>query len=136
MILEAGRWTPSASNRQPWEFIVIKDKDIFHKISETAIYGKFFKRAALAIAIVGKPSESPSWYQVDTALVSMQMMLMAWTLDIGSCWIGAMDREKVKALLGISKEDYLLTVLPFGYIKGKVPKRTLRKSLKEIKKEI
>ena len=136
MILEAGRWTPSASNRQPWEFIVIKDKDIIQKISEIAIYGRFFKHAALAIAIVGKPSESQKWYQVDTSLVSMQMMLMAWALDIGTCWIGSMDRDKAKTMLGISKEDYLLTILPFGYIKGKVPKPTLRKSLEEIKKDI
>ena len=136
MILEAGRWTPSASNRQPWEFIVIKDKNILQKISETAVYGKFFKRAPLAIAIVGKPTESPNWYQVDTSLVSMQMMLMAWALDIGSCWIGSMDREKVKHMLEIAKQDFLLTILPFGYIKGNIPNPTLRKSLEQIKKEI
>lgn len=136
MILEAGRWTPSASNRQPWEFIIIKDKEILQKVSETAIYGKFFKRAPLAIAIVGKPSQSPNWYKIDTSLVSMQMMLMAWALDIGSCWIGSMDREKAKTLLGISKDDYLLTILPFGYIKGNIPKPTLRKSLEQIMNEI
>jgi nitroreductase len=136
MILEAGRWTPSASNRQPWEFLVLKNKEMLRKISETAVYGRFFKRAPLAIAIIGKPSESPNWYQIDTSLVSMQMMLMAWSLDIGSCWIGSMDREKAKELLGINMEDYLLTILPFGYIKGNIPKPTLRKALKEVTKEI
>ncbi|MEJ2294690.1 MAG: nitroreductase family protein [Candidatus Lokiarchaeota archaeon] len=136
MILEAARWTPSASNRQPWHFIVIKDKEKLQKISETAIYGKFFKRAPLAIAIVGKPSESPNWYKVDTSLVSMQMMLMAWALGIGSCWIGSMDRERAKELLGIDKQDYLLTVLPFGYIKGNIPKPTLRKALSQITERI
>lgn len=136
MILEAGRWTPSASNRQPWEFIIIKDKEILQKVSETAIYGKFFKYAPLAIAIVGKPSESPNWYKIDTSLVSMQMMLMAWSLGIGTCWIGSMDREKAKKLLGINKEDYLLTILPFGYIRGNIPKPTLRKSLSQIMNEI
>jgi nitroreductase len=136
MILEAARWTPSASNRQPWEFIIIKDKEILQKISETAIYGRFFKRAPLAIAIVGKPSKSPNWYYIDTSLVSMQMMLMAWALNIGSCWIGSMDREKAKEFLGIDKEDYLLTILPFGYIKGNIPKPTLRKSIEQITKEL
>ncbi len=136
MILEAGRWTPSASNRQPWEFIIIKDKEILQKVSETAIYGKFFKRAPLAIVIVGKTSESPNWYKIDTSLVSMQMMLMAWSLGIGICSIGSMDREKAKKLLGINKEDYLLTILPFGYIRGNIPKPTLRKSLSQIMNEI
>jgi nitroreductase len=136
MILEAGRWTPSASNRQPWQFIIIKNKEILYKISELAIYGKFFKRAPLAIAIVGKASASPNWYIIDTSLVSMQMMLMAWSLNIGTCWIGSMNRDKAKELLGIDKKDYLLSILPFGYIKGDIPKPTLRKSLSQITKEI
>ena len=59
MILEAGRWTPSASNKQPWEFIIIKNKEFLKKISESAIYGKFMKRAPIAIAIVGKIKTSP-----------------------------------------------------------------------------
>jgi nitroreductase len=136
MILEAARWTPSASNRQPWQFIVIKDKRILEKISELAIYGRFLKRAPLAIAIIGKPSQSPNWYKMDTSLVSLQMILMAWSLGIGSCWIGSMNREKAKELLKINKEDYLLTILPFGYIKENIPKPTLRKSMSQITREI
>ena len=136
MILEAGRWTPSASNRQPWEFIVIKDKDILKDIATNAMYGNFVKRAPIAVAIVGKKEISPNWYVIDTSLVSMNMMLMAWSLGIGTCWIGSMDRKKAKELLSLTEDDYLLTILPFGYIKGSVPKPSLRKSLDEIKKEI
>lgn len=136
MILEAGRWTPSASNRQPWQFIVIKNKEFLTLVAKTAVYGKFLRTAPLAIAIVGKIKESPNWYTIDTSLVSMNMMLMAWALGIGTCWIGSMNREKAKELLGLGKDDYLLTVLPFGYIKGNIPKSSLRKSLEQIKKEI
>ncbi len=136
MILEAGRWTPSASNKQPWEFIIIKNKEFLKKISESAVYSKFMKRAPVAIAIVGKIKENPNWYVQDTTLVSMNMMLMAWSLGIGTCWIGSMDREKAKELLSLGKEDFLLTILPFGYIKGNIPKPTLRKPIEQIKKEI
>ena len=136
MLLEAARWTPSASNRQPWEFIVIKDKELLKNVASNAMYGKFVKRAPLAIAIVGKKNISPSWYVIDTYLVSMNMMLMAWSLGIGTCWIGSMDRKKAKEILGLNENDYLLTILPFGYIKGAIPKPTLRKSMEEIKKEI
>ena len=135
MILEAARWTPSASNRQPWEFIVIKDKELLKNVARSAMYGKFVKRAPLAIAIVGKKDISPNWYVVDTSLVSMNMMLMAWSLGIGTCWVGSMDRKKAKEILGLNQDDYLLTILPFGYIKGTIPKPTLRKSMEEIKKE-
>ena len=134
MILEAARWTPSASNKQPWEFIVIKDRELLQNIATKTIYGKFVKRAPLAIAIVGKKEANPKWYVIDTSMVSMNMMLMAWSLGIGTCWIGSMDREKAKEILKLNENDYLLTVLPFGYIKGEIPKPTLRRSLEEIKK--
>ena len=136
MILEAGRWAPSGSNKQPWQFIIIKNKEILKKISETAIYGKFIKKVPVAVAIVGKISENPNWYVQDTTLASMNIMLMAFALNIGTCWIGSMDREKAKELLGLGKDDFLLTLLPLGYIKGNIPKPTLRKNLDEITKEI
>ena len=136
MILEAGRWTPSASNKQPWEFYLIRDKEFLKEIAKNAIYGRHIKRAPFAIAIVGKKLTSPNYYIQDTSLVSMTMMLMAWSLGIGTCWIGSMNREKVKVILGLGKDDYLLTVLPMGYIKGTIPKPTLRAALDQIKKEI
>ena len=136
MILEAGRWAPSASNRQPWEFIVIKNKELLRSLSKLAIYGKFFSEAPVAIAIVGRISENPNWYLQDTTLASMSIMLMAWSLGIGSCWIGSMNREEAKRLLGLGKSDYLLTILPIGYIKGEIPKPTLRKPLEKIIKKI
>lgn len=135
MILEAGQWTPSASNRQPWQFIIIKKKDIIIKLSELARYGRFIKEAPIVIAIVGKPHENPNWYVQDTSLASMNMILMAWSLNIGTCWIGSLNREKVKEILGIKKENFLLTILPFGYIKGDIPYPTQRKGLTEIMKE-
>lgn len=136
MILEAGRWTPSAAHRQPWEFIVIKNKEILAKISKNAYYGWFIKEVPVAIAIVGKIKTSPNWYIIDTSLVSMNMMLMAWSLGIGTCWIGALNRGKVKTLLGLGGNDYLLTVLPFGYIKGEIPEPKPRKPLNKIVKKI
>jgi nitroreductase len=132
MILEAGRWTPSASNRQPWEFIVIKNKDILLKLAKTIGYGRFMRVVPVAIAIIAKIKTSPKWYLIDTSLVSMNMMLMAWSMGIGTCWIGAMNREKAKNILDLGDNDHLLTILPFGYIHGEIPEPTARKSLDKI----
>ncbi len=136
MILEAGQWTCSASNKQPWEFIVIKSKDKIQEIKKATRYGKFIGTAPVLIAIVGKINQNPKWYVIDTSLASMNMILMAWSMRIGTCWIGSMDREKAKKALGLGKNDYLLTVLPFGYIKGDIPQPTLRKELKNIVKQL
>lgn len=134
MILEAGQWAPSASNRQPWQFLVIKNQELLEKIARIAFYGKFIKQVSVAIAIIGKTKISPKWYVIDTSLVSMNMMLMAWALGIGTCWIGTLDREKAKDILELNKDDYVLTILPFGYIKGGIPTRD-RKPLRQIVKE-
>ena len=136
MILEAGRWTPSASNRQPWEFIVIKNKEILMKLAKCLSYGRFMQEVPAAIAIVAKIKTSPKWYLIDTSLVSMNMMLMAWSLGIGTCWIGAMNREKAKQIIGLGQNDHILTVLPFGYIEGGIPEPKPRKSLNKIVKYI
>ena len=47
-----------------------------------------------------------------------------------------MDREKAKEILKLNEDDYVLTILPFGYIKGSIPNPSMRKSMAEIKKEI
>lgn len=132
MILEAGRWTPSASNRQAWKFIVITNKVMINKLSEIAIYGKFVREAPVLIAIIGKVHENPNWYVQDTSLASMQMMLMAWSLKIGTCWIGSMDRGKAKEIIGIKNDDFLLTILPFGYLRKQIPNPPPRKDLDQI----
>jgi len=135
MILEAGRWAPSASNRQPWEFIVIKNREILKNISGT--YSSFLEYAPVAIAIIGKPYKSPNWYVIDTTLVSMNMMLMAWSLGIGTCWLGSLNRKNVKKLLELDPNDYVLTVLPLGYLRGgRIPRPNFRKDLKKISREI
>lgn len=136
MILEAGRWAPSASNRQPWEFLIIKDEMIKQELVKIARYGKFIKNAPIVIAIIGKIKQNPRWYIQDTTLVSMNMMLMAWALGIGTCWIGTMDREKARKVLNLDENHFVLTVLPMGYIKGEIPKITYRKPLEQITREI
>ncbi|TXT65567.1 MAG: putative NAD(P)H nitroreductase YodC [Promethearchaeota archaeon] len=132
MILEAGQWAPSASNRQAWKFIVIKNKEMIEELSKIAIYGKFVREAPVAIAIVGEVHENPNWYIQDTTLASMNMMLEAWSLGIGTCWLGSMDREKAKQIIGIEKDNFLLTILPFGYLRRDEPKPPPRKDLDEI----
>ncbi len=66
----------------------------------------------------------------------MNMMLMAWSLGIGTCWIGAMDREKAKQIIGLGEDDHFLTILPLGYIDGEIPNPTSRKAISKIVKYI
>ncbi|MBM3943163.1 MAG: nitroreductase [SAR202 cluster bacterium] len=113
-MLRAARWAPSARNRQPWQFIVIQDRDTLAKIGGMASSGGYIARAPLAIAVImGKVNRA----DLDAGRALQQMELAAWSEGVGGCFVGLGGEEnaKVKALLGVPEELQLITVMPFGY---------------------
>lgn len=135
-ILEVCRYCMSARNLQPWTFHVVRNKDLIKKIAKECTTGPFAAGAPVLVAIVGDMELSPNWYLYDTCFVSLQLALAAWSFGIGTCWIGRINRENVKKLLNLKESDHLLTVLPLGYPKDKIPEPLPRKSLDEIVKYI
>jgi nitroreductase len=111
-ILEAGRWSPSQRNRQPWHFIVVQKRDTLQQLGAMAPSGPYLAEAPLAIVVVTEGARAPF---VDGTRAISSMQLVAWEEGVGSCWIGGVDRERVKHLLGIPEACELITVLPFGY---------------------
>jgi nitroreductase len=135
-LLEAARMSQSALNRQPWEFVVVTDRDKIAKIAELS-ETPYLADAPLVIAVVAHPFVigGEPWHKLDTARAVQNMMLVAWAEGVGSCWIGRdhTDTEGVKRLLNIPKELELLTVVPFGYPAYKITgRRKRRKALGEI----
>lgn len=129
-ILEAGRWAPSAENNQPWNFVVVTDDATIAHVIDSIPWGKFMRNAPLIIAIVTDPEVET--HIIDGALVTQNMALEAWDLNIGTCWVYEMDRDKIKKILGIPKEKHVLTVLGFGYISKVDDSHACRKELEEI----
>jgi nitroreductase len=111
-ILEAGRWSPSQRNRQPWHFIVVQDQETLRQLGALAPSGAYLADAPLAIAVVTEGARAPL---IDGTRAISSMQLVAWEEGIGSCWVGGVDRDGVKRLLGLSEACELITVLPFGY---------------------
>nr|MDO8083989.1 nitroreductase family protein [Candidatus Sigynarchaeum springense] len=131
MILEAARWCQSASNKQPWRFIVVKGKEIIKALCKCATYGNFIEQAPVVIAIVANQRDAPKWYIHDSSMCAHQACLMAWALGLGTCWIGSMDREKAAKLLDLGKDEVIATILPIGYPVS-IPKPTSRKALSDL----
>ena len=131
-ILDTARWCWSAVNRQPWKFYVIRNKELISKVAKECTTGPFAAEAPVLVALVGDVNAQPNWYIQDLSFVSLQLALAAWTFGIGTCFIGNINREKVKELLNLKERDYLLTVLPLGYPYGGIPEPRPRKSLEEI----
>ena len=129
-ILEAGRLSPSSKNSQPWHFIVITDKRKLKRISELTPTGSFIANAAFAIALLMEPwAPRP---EIDAGRAMQQMMLVAWELGLGSCWVSNFDEEEVKRVLKAPRELRLITVVPFGYPARRPKGKKRRKKLVEI----
>ena len=111
-ILEAGRWSPSQRNRQPWHFIVVQERETLQQLGAMAPSGPYLAEAPLAIAVVTDGARVPL---IDGTRAISSMQLVAWEEGLGSCWVGSVDREGVKRLLGLPETCELITVLPFGY---------------------
>jgi len=128
-ILEAGRLSPSSKNSQPWHF-VITDKATLSRISTLTPTGKHISTAPMAIAIVMEDAKLP---EIDGARAGQSMILTAWALGIGSCWITNFYEDGVKELLNVPQRMKLVTVLPFGYPGDRrTTRRKVRRPIGEI----
>jgi nitroreductase len=119
-VMEAGRRAPSAFNRQPWHFVVVKDDDGRAELSRTAPYGKFVKEAPVAIVGCGDAKGSPDWYMVDTSIAMQQMVIMATAEGLGTCWVGKLDKDEIRRMLSIPDDWEILAILTIGYPRKKL----------------
>jgi nitroreductase len=125
-ILEAGRLTPSARNLQPWHFIAIQDQDMLRQLAPLCTSGRFIEQASCAVVVVTDPTNR--WHEIDGARAVQSMELAGWNEGVGTCWIGNMDRERIKDLLGVPASLHVLTILPFGYpAQSDTPRRRTKK---------
>jgi nitroreductase len=131
MILEAARLAPSASNRQPWRFIVVQDADRKKALAKAANDQTFLGDAAAIVAAVGDPEVSARWHERDPMIALEHMALAAAALGYGTCWIGAFDEDAVKHLLKIPAQMRVIALLPIG-IPNETPAPRPRKQFSEI----
>jgi len=131
-ILEAGRLAPSAANRQPIRFVVVTDHDILKNLCDNLIT-RFVKTAPVAIAGCAdvKSFLTGKWAVVDATIAMQNMVIAAWALGIGSCWIGACNEQKVKELLKIPDKWKFVALVTLGYPAEK-PKLRRKKPFEEL----
>jgi nitroreductase len=86
-LLKAALMSPSSKRSNPWQFIVVDDKETLQKLSLCKEMGAaFLKDAALAIVVMADPLASDVWIE-DAAIASLMIQLQAEDLGLGSCWI-------------------------------------------------
>jgi nitroreductase len=129
-IVEAGRLTGSGMNRQPWHFIVVRDRDTLRRLGAVASSGPYVAQAPLAIVVA---TDKSKFAVSDSSREIQSMLLTAWADGVGSNWVGFGGLEQVKALLDIPASLDVLAILPFGYPARAVGRgKKQRKPLREV----
>lgn len=113
-ILEVGRWTGSAKNTQPWEVLVVRDRETLRQLATFGHFADHLAGAAFAIVLIMASSAN----SFDAGRLAERLMLAAAAHGLGSC-IGSIfpvaNEVRAKALLGVPAERELHTTIGFGY---------------------
>lgn len=118
-ILEAGMNAPSASNRQPWHFVVVNARVKLNAIMEVHPYSRMLAQAPLAILVCGDTTVSESYWQQDCAAATENILVAARALGLGTCWLGvtpnAQRAPAIAQLFGLPDHVQPLNVIALGH---------------------
>ena len=115
-VLEVARWSGSSINRQPWTFIVIRDRAELVRLAELAPHAKHVAGAAVAVA-VAMSGENPEWDAYDEGRVAERILVAAGALGLGAAIGWAVDayRPGVSAFLGLTAPAFVRTIISLGH---------------------
>ena len=118
--IECARFAPSWTNKQCWQFIVVKDKKIIKDLSKTSIINRWLRNVPMIIVACGDPKQSGSrndidYFIVDVSIAMEHLVLAATDKGLGTCWIGGFDEKKVKEILEIPEDIRVVALTPLGY---------------------
>jgi nitroreductase len=117
-ILEAGRRSPSASNRQPWDFVLVTDRSQLEELTTVWQGARHLAQAAAAIVMTLRVPDEQRYLaidQYDLGQATMEMMLAATDLGIGSGHSAIGDQETCRRILGIPEDRICAYMLALGY---------------------
>jgi nitroreductase len=117
-LLEVARWTGSARNYQPWEIVLIRDREMLRALAEAGPRARHLAGAPLGMVIV--MSGNPDRFEHETfdeGRLSERLLLAAAAHGVGGCigWYDSDEAADAKALLDIPQERLVRTALSFGY---------------------
>ncbi|PLX08863.1 MAG: nitroreductase [Marinilabiliales bacterium] len=139
-ILNAGRLAPSASNKQPWRFILVSSEAKLNEVKK-CYQRDWFQDAPHILILVG--DKSKSWkrsydgfdsIETDLAIAMDHLILAAENEGVGTCWIIAYDYDVLASALDLKENEFIYCITPLGYQNSGFEKRKnkIRKDLSEI----
>ncbi|HEX5189219.1 MAG TPA: nitroreductase family protein [Streptosporangiaceae bacterium] len=119
-ILEAGWRSPSSQNWQPWDFVLVTDRDQLRELSTVFSGAYHVAGSAATIAVIGPATDNAYQRgQLDLGQAVLAMMLAAADLGIGSCHAGVQDMVVARRVLGLPEDRTFVLLLSLGYPAGR-----------------
>ena len=123
-IMRAALMSPSGHRINPWEFILVEDKDVLKALSVSKAAGaQLLEGAPMAIVVVADTTKSDVWIE-DCSIATILMQLAAEEQGLGSCWVqirrrsdaaGTLAEDNVRSLLGIPGHYSVLSIVGVGH---------------------
>jgi nitroreductase len=136
-LIDAARWAPSAGNIQPWEFVIVRRSEIKRRLAEAAYDQSFIEEAPVVIVVCADEHRSSKRYGErgktlfclqDTAAAIQNILLAAYSLGLGTCWVGAFKEGEASRILSIPPGSRPAALIPLGY-PSEVPSPRSRRSV-------
>lgn len=123
-LMKAALMSPSSKRSNPWQFILVDDKETLMKLATCKESGStLIGGAALAVVVVADPTVSDVWIE-DASIASLMLQLQVEDLGLGSCWVqirerfthsGSSSEEYVRDLLDIPAPLRVLSIVAIGH---------------------
>jgi nitroreductase len=120
-ILEAGRWAPTGGNKQPWRFVVVRDKKKQAEFDQRFHQPWILNAPAIIIVLAApydtweKYDELDQMYVQDVATSTQNILLMTHALGLGAVWVTTFSRKAVRKALDIPREFLIQGLVCLGY---------------------
>jgi nitroreductase len=120
-ILKAAMSAPSAKNFQPWEFIVINDREILDQVPQFHAYSRMILEAPVAIAVCGnlEKDQNIGWWVQDCAAATENILIAVQSKGLGAVWLGIYPLEEringLRKLLNLPEHIMPWSLIPIGY---------------------
>jgi nitroreductase len=139
-LIEAATYAPSAGNIQPWHFIIVKNPAVKKQLAEAAYNQAQVEQAPVVIVVCADEKQTQPRYGKrgsslyclqDTAAATQNILLTAYSLGLGTCWIGAFNEKAVKGIMNVPEGVRPVAMIPVGYADVS-PRPRNRKPLSEV----
>ncbi|GML00165.1 nitroreductase family protein [Clostridioides difficile] len=120
-ILKSAMQAPSSKNAQPWEFIIVDDKELLKKLSKSQHRAKHIEFAPLCIVVLGNRDKflKPGKWIQDLGACTQNLLLEVTNQGLAACWVGVFPKNKVRQTLDLPVKLVPYSLISIGYSEEK-----------------